>query len=264
MSRVIDFHTHIYPEAIAGKAVEQISKFYGGFPMLHKEGTAAALVRRLDAGGIDAAVVHSAAMSAHQVGSINRFIAQTCAAYPGRLIGFATLYPGMEDAEGALEDALALGLRGVKIHSDMLRIPLTDPGMEPIYAACEGRCPILFHMGDRRYHYDNPRMIPDILKRHPDLQLICAHMGGYSEWEEAEECLVDTNVYVDTSSSFFELGADGMRKLVRRYGTDRVLYGSDFPMGDPCIERDLTGTLGLTEEELAAVRGGNAERLLGL
>ena len=51
-------------------------------------------------------------------------------------------------------------------------------------------------------------------------------------------------------------------RLVRRHGPDRVLFGSDSPWTDPGEE--LARLRGLLDDrELAAVLGGNAERLLG-
>jgi predicted TIM-barrel fold metal-dependent hydrolase len=136
--------------------------------------------------------------------------------------------------------------------------------MDKIYAACQDTCPLLLHMGDSRYHYDNPSMIPPILQRFPRLQLICAHMGGYTEWDEAREYLQHENVMVDCSSSYFVLGNTGLLSSIRFFGADRVLFGSDFPMWDPAEELRAVRALGLTEKELEKVLHRNAELLLKL
>ena len=93
--------------------------------------------------------------------------------------------------------------------------------------------------------------------------MICAHFGGYSEWDEAARCLADTNVYVDTSSSFFALSRVRARELIDLYGEDRVMFGTDFPMWTPQPEIDTLLSLGLSERALQKIFSGNFLRLLG-
>ena len=82
---VIDFHTHIYPEKIAAKAVASIGEFYNS-PM-HGDGTAEGLLesgRRSNStfGGIERFVVFSAAAVPAQVQAINDYIASACREHP--------------------------------------------------------------------------------------------------------------------------------------------------------------------------------------
>lgn len=258
---VIDFHAHIFPQRIAARAAQNIGAFYGGYAMRHAGG-AEELLSAMDAGGLDRSLVHSVALSPAQVSVINDFIIQTVDAHPGRLYGYATMHPDFERPGEEIARALSMGLKGVKMHSDMQQISLADPRMEAIYTACEGVCPLLLHTGDSRFRYDNPSLIPPILKRHPRLTLVCAHMGGYSEWESARELLADANVYVDTSSSYFALGDKGLLDLIRAFGACKVLFGSDFPMWDPGEELRAVRGLGLTSEELALILHENALSLI--
>ena len=122
---------------------------------------------------------------------------------------------------------------------------------------------MLFHTGDWRYRNSNPSLIPPILKKFPRLQLVCAHFGGYSEWDEAARCLADTNVYVDTSSSFFSLSPDRTRELIALYGEDRILFGTEFPMWTPRPEIDILLSLGLGDGTLRKIFSGNYQKLLG-
>ena len=259
---IIDMHAHIFPLKLAVRAAENIGAFYD-VRMTHP-GSVPALLDAMDKGGIDKALVHSVAMSKNQVTVINDFIHSEVTAHADRLLGFATLHPDMENAWDEVTRALSLGLKGVKIHSDMQRISLLDPRMDAIYEACQGRCPMLLHMGDERYAYDNPRMIPQILRRFPHLQLICAHMGGYSEWDQAREYLKDENVLFDCSSTSFALGAEGWRDIIRYFGVDRVMFGSDFPMWDPGKEAALLRSAGLNEDEMEKIFSKNAQKYLGL
>ena len=118
---------------------------------------------------------------------------------------------------------------------------------------------MLLHMGDSRYQYDNPGMIAHILRRFPRLQLICAHMGGYSEWAEARACLKSENELLDCSSTSFAMSAGDWRDIIRYFGAGRVMFGSDFPMWDHKDELERFLALKLTEEERERIFHGTFE-----
>ena len=259
---IIDFHTHIYPDRIADKAVLSIGSFYG--TQMCQRGTLDDLIRTMDEAGVEKSVICSAAVDGEHVRKVNDFILAAAHAFPDRLIGYGTLHPNMKDAYAEAEYILSSGLRGVKFHPDMQHFSLCEDRTEPLYAACEGKLPLLIHTGDRRYHYSNPEQIPPILSRHPGLTLICAHLGGYSEWDRAEACLINTNVLVDCSSSFFCLSPGEALRLIRLYGADRVLFGSDYPMWNMKKELENLFSLGLTPDETENILHRNAEKLLGL
>ena len=70
------------------------------------------------------------------------------------------------------------------------------------------------------------------------------------------------NFYFDTM--VFE--TDQLRYLVDRFGADHVLLGTDYPydMGDEDPLATVGGTVGLSQEQVDLISGGNAPRLLGL
>ena len=259
----IDAHCHIYPDAIAPRAVAGIGAFYD-LPLVYR-GTLSDLVAVQDKAGISGGVIFSVATTPHQVGSINRFIAGCANESGGRFVGLGTVHPDSETLEEDIEGIIALGLRGVKMHPDFQKFRLDDPKCLKIFALCEGRLPVLVHTGDHRYDYSNPGRLAPILPRFPDLTVIGAHFGGWSVWEDAEELLVGyPNFYVDTSSSLYAMTAERATRLLRRFGTDHVLFATDYPMWDLETEISRFEALSLTEEERACVYHRNAERLFGL
>lgn len=259
----IDAHCHIYPDKIAVKASENTGLFYD-IPMRHDGSVKTLLAAGADA-GIDRFIVQSVATSPSQVRSINEFIAASVAASDGKFTGLGTLHPESTDIKGDVEQIISLGLHGVKLHPDIQKFKLDDYRYLKMYELCEGRLPMLIHTGDSRYDYSNPNRLAPILEIYPELTVIGAHFGGWSIWEEAAEKLVKyKNLYVDTSSSLYALDPQTGRKLVREYGADRVMFGSDFPMWSPKTDLERFFALGLTEEENKKILSENAIRIYNM
>ncbi|MBP3347511.1 MAG: amidohydrolase [Clostridia bacterium] len=263
MRKIIDCHCHIYPEKIAAKAVESIGNFYD--ISMDMDGTYSNLVAAGNAAGITHYVIFSVATTPKQVGSINKFITDTVAAHNGFMTGLGTLHPDSPDQAADVEALIAMGLKGVKLHPDIQGVKMDDPRCIKMYELCRGRLPILFHTGDYRYDFSNPKRVKAVLEAFPDLTVIGAHFGGWSIWERATEelCRYD-NFMVDCSSSLYSLDSSTARDLVRRYGADRVLFGTDYPMWEPKAELERFFAMGLTEEENELILHKNAEKLFGI
>ena len=240
---IIDFHVHIFPDKIAEKAARAVGKFYD-IPMA-LDGKLSTALTCMNRAGIRRFVAHSVATTPAQVESINRFILAAHAAYPDRILPFAALHPDLPDIQGfRLDDARVLKMIG----------------------AVAGRLPLLIHTGDYRYDNSGPERMNHVLDLFPNLVAVCAHLGGYSEWERAAASRLPgrKNVYVDTSSSLYALSPARAAEIIRSYGVEHVLFGTDYPMWDTSEELDRFFRLPLTEEEQELILHKNAERLLQL
>ncbi len=258
---VIDSHCHIYPEKIAKPAVESTGRFYDMTAL--GDGTVNSLLALGEKVGIDRFVVQSVATTPHQVQSINNFIAREVSTHPDKLIGLGTLHPDSDDLKRDLEHIKELGLHGVKLHPDIQKFKIDDYRCLKIYELCESEnMPILMHTGDYRYDYSNPNRLVPILDIYKNLTIIGAHLGGWSVWDEACEKLAGyPNFYVDSSSSLYELPTDKATEIIRRYGTDHVLFGSDYPVFSPDIELNRFMALPLTDDEKRAILSENVLKL---
>lgn len=261
---IVDCHCHIYPDKIAARAVAGIGGFYD-MPMSGL-GTFTDARTRQEKAGIDRAVVFSVATSVSQVGSINRFIAQTVANGGGAFIGLGALHPDSPTLKEDIDELVSLGLRGVKLHHDVQQFKLDDYRCLKIYELLEERgLPLLLHTGDFRYDYSNTNRLKPILETYTNLTVIAAHFGGWSLWEKATEELAGyPNLFVDCSSSLCAISPETAQRLIRKYGADRVLFGTDYPMWDPSEELARFNAIPLTEEERQQVLWKNADRLFGL
>ena len=258
--KIIDSHCHIYPDKIAEKASASTSDFYK-MPSLF-DGKISTLLMRGGTAGIDHFIVQSVATTPKQVSGINHFIADAVANSDGKFTGLGTLHPDSENVEAEVDEIIALGLKGVKLHPDIQRVAIDDPRMDKIYKACEGRLPILMHTGDHRFDYSNPNRMLPILQKYPSLTVVGAHFGGWSVWDEATEKLAGfKNFYVDCSSSLYAMTAEKAKELIMAYGVDRVLFGTDYPMWDIDTEIERFMKIDLTEKEREDILFGNAEKL---
>ena len=115
-------------------------------------------------------------------------------------------------------------------------------------------------------------------KKNSGFKFILAHMGGWTNWDEVPELLADTGVYLDTSfsSDYIEpngdgywddkdtrmLDSNGYMKIIRAFGPERMLFGSDSPWTNQKESRQFIEKLPLSEEEQKLILGENAAKLL--
>ena len=260
---IIDTHAHIYPDKIALKAAQSIGDFYD--IDMDLDGTVSALLKTGEEAGITRHLVHSVAVTWERAAVINDFIAASVAAHPDRFIGFGSIHPDHPEMEKELDRMLELGLRGVKLHPDFQYFRLDDPAAIRLFEAmAERNLPLLVHTGDYRYDYSNPERMARALDRVPRLTAICAHLGGWSVWNDAWKLLAGRgNVYVDTCSSLYAVEPEEAVKIIHRYGVEKVFFGTDYPMWNPKEELQRFMALPLTEEEREMILHRNFERFIG-
>jgi hypothetical protein len=140
------------------------------------------------------------------------------------------------------------------------------------------------HSDEPRYEYDNPlclaaiaeirrRGMPVCLEEEfentlyfinelaPGVKVIIPHMGllnGGYEQIRRRDIWAMPNVYADTALA----SSSDIKDYVSRYGHERIMFGSDFPFGDPASELEKVRRLNFTDEQHAAIVGQNTARLL--
>jgi predicted TIM-barrel fold metal-dependent hydrolase len=231
----------------------------------------------------------------------NEAVAGFCARQPGRLVPVGTValqHP--ELAVRQLRYALTdLGMRGVQISTSAgPGTELDDVRLAEFWAAAEELgAAVLIHpwgctLGARLNAYylfntvGNPvetalalsRIIfSGLLERHPDLRIWSAHGGGYlpsyivradHAWSAREDARTTerppSELLRRTFTDSLVYTPEQLRHLVAVMGPGQVTLGSDYPfdMGvDDPVGRLLAA--GLDDATVAAIRGGNAARLLG-
>ena len=229
------------------------------------EGTAQQLISDGKKAGISRHVVHSVATTAHQVRSINDFIASEVAKH-SEFIGFITLHQDLteEEIESEIDLAISRGLCGIKLHPDFQKFNIDDESVEKFYRRAEGKLPILFHIGDDRYDYSKPDRLIRMAKKYKGVNFIAAHFGGYRCWSEAKKYRGLDNVYFDTCSSLPFISPTEAKNIIDMLGADRFFFATDFPMWDAKGELERFSKIPLTDEEREMIFSKNIKRLLNL
>ena len=256
---IIDFHAHIFPDALAPKAVAHIGRHYG--ISMNRNGLLEDLVESADRSDVSHIVILSSATRPTQTDTVNRWLAER---QDERFIAFGTLHPDSEHIDEELQNLLALGLRGVKLHPEFQAFDIDDPKMDRIYRAVGDTLPILMHVGDPRQDRSAPTRLRRVLDRFPQLKIVAAHLGGYERWDEARETLIGLPIWLDTSSALWAMPPEAALDLIRSHGTDRVVFGTDYPVNSHAQELALFDRLALTDGERQAILHDNAAGILGI
>jgi predicted TIM-barrel fold metal-dependent hydrolase len=262
-NKIVDFHVHIFPDDIAGRALEALITAYRVEAVT--DGTVSGLLAHMETSGVGWSVVQPVATKPSQVRSINDWAASHS---DPRIISFGAIHPDCEDPGGEIEKIIASGLPGIKIQGNWQNVYIDDPRMYPIYEAAQDRLIVMFHSGDELAPLKEMKATPaHIAKIHsdfPKLTIIVAHMGGYRMWDEVEEQLLGKDLYFDTSTCFPEYMPDErFLRLIRIHGVERILFATDSPLGDATKDIPRLMQMGLSDSELEMIFWSNAKRLLG-
>ena len=281
---LIDIHTHTFPTAIAAVTIEKLK--HQGHTTAFTDGTVAQLKASMARVGVDYSLVLPVATNIRQVRKINEVSAKlhSHAAETG-VLSFGAMHPDFPDWKEELARIKELGMPGVKLHPVYQGVNFDDIRYLRILDRCaELGLTVLVHGGRDVGFPDRvsitPAMIRHAVEEVGDFPLIVAHMGGWHQWDEVEELLVDTHVFLDTAyalgrihpldDGFYEpedlpmMQTEQFVRMVRTFGADRIFWGTDTPWRDQQESLDLFLQQPLTKEEQEKILGGNAQKLLGL
>ena len=259
--KVIDMHTHVYPDPIAMKAARSIRNYYHlGENM---DGTVSTLLERGTAAGVTNYLILPVAVKPDHVHNINAFTLQQMQDH-SCFVGFGTIHLEMENLMEEVERIPQMGLKGIKIHPDCQHFNIDDPRLFPVYEAVQGKLPMMIHLGDENYNYSHPARLRKVLREFPNLQVCAAHFGGHTMYETAKEYLSDTDCILDISSTLMFLDRKTAEGYVNHYGAERLAFGTDYPVWDPVQEVERLQALNLTEEQKEQIAWKTAQRFLGL
>lgn len=262
---LIDFHTHAFPEAIAPRAMQNLSYAAGGLKP-QTEGTAASLKERMQCDGVDMAVVLSIATNPAQQTKVNDFA--IALNQDPALFAFGSVHPDAPNALEELERIHAAGLKGVKFHPEYQSFYADDEKLKPIYRKISQLGLItLFHAGQDIGFLPPYHAMPEHLLgalKWLEAPVVAAHWGGMGCTQAVLDRLCGENLYFDLSFGYGVIPKMQAQLIVEKHTPDRLLFGSDLPWHRPQWEKRLLDTLELSDTDREKICSGNARRLLNI
>jgi len=262
--KVIDIHTHVFPDEIAQKTIDFLEEEADTGAFLN--GTIAALKESMAIAGIDISVNQPISTKPAQVQSINDWAKQI---EDDSIISFGTIHPLFENFDDEIKRMKELRLKGVKLHPDYQKFHPDDKSVFPIYESLvENDMIILFHAGVDIGLYPpvhaTPRRLANVLDNFPDMKLIASHMGGYKCWDDVERYLVGRDVFFDTSYVIDYMEAGRFVRIMWEHGFDKILFATDSPWKPQVDEVRKIDSLPIPEKAKEDIFYRNATRLLNI
>jgi predicted TIM-barrel fold metal-dependent hydrolase len=210
--------------------------------------------------------------------------------YPETILGFGSvnLSKSPDYVTRKLAHIEKLNLRGIKLlpYSQFFN-PMENENMDLLFQYCRRTgSVILSHTGCAAGPFEleelsrdcRPELWVDMARKYPDVPVVLAHFGSYSSqqpgiWfhnavETMQQC---KNVYVDISAAHYLFDdEENIETIRKKAGFGQVLFATDYPgplhYGQTLegLAKKLKANLWLSDEEKAAIFGGNAKSILGL
>lgn len=270
---LIDFHTHIFPDAIASRTIaalisgivrEQGAAFAENQTLHHTDATRVGLLRSMEEQGVTQSICLPIVTKITQTESINRFAEGM---RDDQTLSFGSLHPMQSDWEQVLESLAERGFRGIKLHPQFQCCDIDAPEtIRLIQKAEKLGLLVMFHAGADiglpPPIYATPQKIRNVLAYTEGSHLIAAHLGGWQMWDDVERYLVGTKVYLDTAFIKDYIPPEQCRRIIEQHGAERVLFGSDSPWERPGDTLAFLQSLGLSQSQMECITYKNALRLL--
>lgn len=265
MQTIIDFHTHIFPDLLAPRAIAKLIAFSPA-DRNFTDGTAAGLTQSMKQHGVTQSVTLPIATKKEQVPII---IEQLTRLDRSVFIPFGTIHPDTENIDETVDLLKRNNIRGIKLHPEYQDFYMADQRYFPMYEALSAAgIIIVFHAGKDPGPFTGDHALPLAFKtvraNFPDLKIVAAHMGGWKIWELIPGQLAGENLYFDTSAIYYLLDKNHFMNIARKHGTERLLFGSDSPWFDQGACIAWIDSLPLSDREKEDIFSANASNLLSL
>jgi len=215
------------------------------------------LLAVMDRYGIDKTIV----MAATEQSPKNIAVAEAIRA-SDRLLSFAFINPYEEQGGVPLlrQAVLDYGMKGLKLQPARHAYEIDGSNAVPLMReARELGIPVMIHSGT---NYCLPWQIAMLARQFPEVPVIMDHMGWRYYVDGAIDVAKDySNIYLETAL----VAMPGyIRMAVDKIGPERVIYGSDYPIGHPASMIANVDAADLSPADRALVMGDNLVRLLKL
>ena len=151
--KVIDIHTHVFPDAIADKTIVALSE--RAKSRAYANGKLQGLLESMDRADIDCSVIAPVVTAPKQFDSINKFAYEINEKFTvdmreglPKLVSLGGIHPDCEDYKAKLKQLKSMGFKGIKLHPDYQVVFFDDIRYKRIVSyAIELDMMILVHAG---------------------------------------------------------------------------------------------------------------------
>ncbi|MCD8390420.1 MAG: amidohydrolase family protein [Firmicutes bacterium] len=264
---LIDFHTHIFPPRIAPRAVASlkagVKRETGGDSVNYTDATYDGLLRSMDENGVDISVVMPIVTNPEKPDGVNDYAKNV---RNGRVVSFASVHPMQKDAPDAVKRIREYGFIGIKMHPEFQHCYIdSKESMAVLKAAEREGLYVTLHagadIGMPPPVHCTPKRLKNALSELKGDRIIAAHLGGWRQWDDVEEYLVGTPIYMDTAFIADYIDPAQCARIIKTHG--RILFGSDSPWEEPRYTLEFLMSLGLDGEIIEKIKHKNAEEILG-
>jgi predicted TIM-barrel fold metal-dependent hydrolase len=202
----------------------------------------------------------------------NDEVASLVKRFPDRFVGIAAvnLFRPMDAIRELRRCVNELGFKGLRIVQWLWNLPPTDRRYYPLYAECiDLDIPVCLQVGHTGplCPSEPGRPIPyidEVALEFPELRMVCGHIGYPWTTEMIAVATKHTNVYIDTSAYVARRYPPELVNYLKRHGSRKVLFGTNYPMLTPARCLEGFDELELDEEVKALFLYGNAQRVFKL
>ena len=148
--------------------------------------------------------------------------------------------------------------KAIKFHSDIGQVAIDDKRI--VHFVNEIQLPIYFHTNESK-DYSNLGKVANLAKK-VKVPVIALHSGSVTRtFFNLDNYKFPDNVYFETSGIQYALI---LKKIYQRFGAERIVFGSDYPFGDPRVSLAMIETLDLDKNEYDMITEKNIKRILNL
>lgn len=282
MTRVIDFRVRL-PNSLRPRieSPKELREQYDNVLDISAkiDQTLEDLIAQMEATGVEHAVMHAEYEHGDIADALNESLAGVVTDHPDRFTGIGTITTApmhIMRAVKQVQQCKDYGFIGVCMESSFYRLGINDKALYPIYAkAAELNLMVAVHTGvnygvTHPIRNDHPLQLDDVCCDFPELTMIACHAGWPWATEMVAVARKHPNVYLEFGGlapryvGEAGTGWEVVRRFMNNLLKGQVLFGTDWPVIAQERALDEWRAMGLKDDVLDGLLGGNAQRLIDL
>lgn len=157
-----------------------------------------------------------------------------------------------------LPESIDIRYKAIKFHPDIGEVNLNDERV--INFIKRINLPTFVHTNEGK-EYSNLGKISE-LARKVDVPVIAVHSGSVTKtFFKLDNYSFPDNVYFETSGIQYSVI---LKKIYEKFGAERIIFGSDYPFGDPRVSLAMIETLNPSKKEYNMITEKNVKNILKL